>query len=354
MLNKDRPITDRYQNATQRNHEVNTSPYVPSALLSPPFSTVSGSIANHYVEPRNHSPASTKVQKYPSTVPQFSPAPESPANRPTQHNNHARFAPPTSPVSTTRGQLPRGPSFKNDTSTALSPPQKQVTSPTLGNQLSLGRLCKRSISDDPGVSNTNKKQRTDSFLVPSDDLFYHKSGPLLQIRQRSDWLCMPSRGDQKRKRGKKKKQAKGKRKGGKERKGKRVSKNQPMEIIERTPYLDEVDKAYLDGALEMIRSAPFQQEPQQIESIVGKDGACNLDVRPPRSTGIGQVWEGDSVYFIFLSQVEDEFLCWICGHKMTVEKQLRALGHVRMHFGHRPYHCNWTWTEEGEETPCDW
>lgn len=119
-----------------------------------------------------------------------------------------------------------------------------------------------------------------------------------------------------------------------------------MEIIERTPYMDEDDRAYLDEALEKIRSAPFRQEPQQIESIVGKDGACKLDVvRHPRSTGIGQVWEGDSVYFIFLSQVEDDFLCWICGHKMTVEKQLRALGHVRTHFEHRPYPCNY---------PCRW
>ena len=171
---------------------------------------------------------------------------------------------------------------------------------------------------------------------------------------------MPTNGDLKRKRGKGKKQGKSKGKGEGKRKGKGVSNDQPKGSIEATvprfPYMDDVDKAYLDGALKTLRSAPFLLSPQQIEGTVGKDGACDLDVvRPRRSTGIGQVQEGDSIYFIFLSQIEDRFLCWICGHTMTSEKQLRALAHVRLHFEHRPFHCNWRMiSEKGEEIPCGW
>ena len=235
-----------------------------------------------------------------------------------------------------------------------------LTFPTLGGLTFPNHSRKRSLSDDPAVSNVIKKQKTDPLPESSEGLFYHESGPKLQIRQRSDWLGMSSNGDQKRKRGKGKNKAKRKGKGEGERKGKEGSNDQLKEIIEATlphlPYLDEVDRAFLDGALKTLRSAPFLRSPQQIEPTVRKDGACDLDViRSPRSTGIGQVQEGDSVYFVFLSQIEDKFLCWICGHKMQVEKQLRALCHVRLHFKHRPFHCNWRIvSEKGEEIPCGW
>ena len=250
----------------------------------------------------------------------------------------------------------RDPNAEISSRTALPSSEARLTSPTLSNLPFPDNSRKRSSSDDPAVSNVTKKQKTDPLPQSSEDLFYHKSGPKLQIRPRSDWLGMPSTGGQKRKRGKGRKQAKGKGK----RKGKGMSNGQPKEIIGATlprfPYVDEVDKEFLDGALKTFKSAPFLNEPQQIECTVGKDGACGLDVvRSPRSTGIGQVQEGDSVYFIFLSQIEDKFLCWICGHTMTFEKQLRALGHVRMHFEHRPFHCNGREIpEKGEEFPCGW
>ena len=344
-------IAGLYQNATQRNPEGNYSPSFNSpTFVNPLFSTLSGWITNSDADPPNHSSASTEGQKIPSSVLQTTPAPESSINPPIQHHNHARFVCPTPPVSSIPGRR----QLRISASTAISPPEAQFTLPTISNHLSPSHSRKRSSSDEPAVSNTTKKQKIELFLESSESLFYHKLGPKLQIRQRSDWLGMPSRGDQKRKRGKRKEQAKGKGKGKKERKGKGVSNNHPKAIIEGTPYMDEVDKAYLDSALKTFRSAPCLQSPQELESIVGKDGDCNLEVvRPPRSTGIGQVREGDSVYFIFLSQIEDEFLCWICGHNMTVGKQLRALGHVRTHFEHRPFHCNLTKKlKGGEEGPC--
>ena len=137
-----------------------------------------------------------------------------------------------------------------------------------------------------------------------------------------------------------------------------MSKNHPEEIIGGTPYMDEDDKAFLDTWREKLRKAPFQ-ELQEVECIVGTNGDCDLGVViPPGSTGIGQVLEGDSIYFIFLSQTKDAFLCWICGHLMTVNKRLRALGHVREHhFDHRPFRCKGKiigTDEKKEDIHCVW
>jgi len=125
-----------------------------------------------------------------------------------------------------------------------------------------------------------------------------------------------------------------------------VSNDPPKKIIEAT-----------------LKSTRIITEDTQVGSVpavasctIGKGGACNVKVvRPPRSTGIEQVQEGDSVHFTFLSQIEGEYLCWVCTHKITVEKQLQALGHVRMHFEHRLFHCNWKIKcEKGEKIPCGW
>ena len=343
-----RKVVDSFQNAAQRKPFDNHSLCVDPLVFAP------------YSKPTNPSSAAIVGQKIPSSVLQLpSPTGQPSANLPIQRQNYALsvHSKPSGSMDPehcqTKPTRRRDPNAEISSRTALPSSEVRLTPPTRSDH-------KRNVSDDPAVSNVTKKQKTEPLPQSSEDLFYHKSGPKLQIRRRSDWLGMPSTGAQKRKRGKGKKQGKRKGKGEGKRKGKGVSNGQPKEIIEATlprlPYMDEVDKAFLDDALETIKSAPFLDSPQQIECTVGKDGACELNVvRPPRSTGIGQVQEGDSVYFIFLSQIEDKFLCWICGHKMTFEKQLRALGHVRMHFEHRPFDCDWTETsEKSEKIHCDW
>ena len=365
-----RIFADRYQDAAQRNPLDNNSLYVDSLLFAP-----SRLIDNPCGESTNPPFATTEGQKIPGSVLQLpssalqlpSPIGQPPTNLPIQINDHApsvHVRPPVSMMPEWCQPKPTrrkgDPDTESSSRTTLPSSEAPLTFPTLGGLTIPNHSRKRSVPDDPAVSNVIKKQKTDPLPESSEGLFYHKSGPTLQIRQRSDWLGMPSNGDQKRKRGKGKKKAKTKGKGEGKRKGKEESNDQPKEIIEATlprlPYLDEVDRAFLDSALKTLRLAPFLSSPQEIECTVGKDGACDLDViRSPRSTGIGQVQEGDSVYFVFLSQIEDKFLCWICGHKMTVEKQLRALCHVRSHFEHRPFHCNWsTKSEKGEEIPCGW
>ena len=350
-----RMVADLYQNAAQRNPFDNTSLCVDPLVFSP-----SRRIANPHGEPINTSPAAIEDQRIPSTILQLpTPIGQSSSIFPIQqYYTPSVHSKPSVPMKPERCQSKptrrRNPNAEISSRTALPSWEARLTPPTLSDPTTPNHSRKRSgsVSDDPSVSNVTKKQRTEPLPQSSKDLFYHQSGPKLQIRRRTDWLGMPTNGDQKRKRGKGKKQVKGK--------GKGVSNDRPKKTIEanrpRFPYMDDVDKAYLDGVLKTIRSAPFLLSPQQIEYTVGKDGACELDVvRPLRSTRIGQVQEGDSVYFIFLSQIENKFLCWICGHTMTVEKQLRALGHVRMHFEHRPFHCDRRVTSEnGEEIPCDW
>jgi len=347
-------VADMYQNAVQRNTFNNSTLYVNPLLFAPSALT-----ANPYDGPLNPSSAATEGQSIPSSDLQL-PSPTGPPSAilPIQYHNHAISVPsgPSVPITPEQCQPKPARDAGISLQTVLPSSEEQPILPTLGDLTSLNHSRKRSVSDDPAVPNFTKKQKAEPLPELPESLFYHKSGPALQIRHRSKWLGMPSKGDQKRKRGKGRKQVKGKGKGEGKRKGKGMTNDQPKEIIEATPYMDEVDKAFLDGALEKIRPAPFLRSPQQIECTVREDGACDLGVvRAPRSTGIGQVQEGDSIYFIFLSQIEDRFLCWICGHKMTVEKRLRALGHVRTHFEHRPFHCNWRIiTENGEETPCGW
>ena len=358
---KVRLVVDLYQDAAQKNPALNHSHYVDPLVFAP-----SRRICNPHREPINPSSVAIEGQEIPSPVMPLSSSTGQPSdNLPVQRQNYALSAHSYPSVSMnpehcqTKRTRRRDPNAGISSRTALPSSEARLTPPTLSDQPFPNNSRKRGASDDPTVSNVTKKQKTEPLPQSSKDLFYHKSGPKLQIRPRSDWLGMPSTGGQKRKRGKGKKQAKkkGKGKGERKRKGKGVSNGQPKEIIEATlPYMDEINKEFLDGALKTFKSALFLNEPQQIECTVGKDGACDLDVvRSPCSTGIGQVQEGDSVYFIFLSQIEDKFLCWICGHTMTVEKQLRALGHVRMHFEHRPFHCNWRIIpEKGEGFPCGW
>jgi len=347
-------VADMYQNAAQRHTFSNSAFYVNPLLFAS-----SALIANPYDGPLNPSSAATEGQNIPSSDLQLpSPTGPPPATLPTQYHNHAISVPSRLSVPIIPEQFQSKPARDAGTSlrTVLPSSEEQPILPTLGDLTSPNHSRKRSVSDDPAVPNVSKKRKAEPLPELPESLFYHKSGPALQIRHRSKWLGMPSKGDQKGKRGKGRKQVRGKGKGEGKRKGKGMTNDQPKEIIEATPYVDAVDKAFLDSALESLRSASFLHSPQKIEYTVEEDGARDLDVvRAPRSTGIGQVQEGDSIYFIFLSQIEDRFLCWICGHKMTVEKRLRALGHVRMHFEHRPFHCNWTMiSENGEEDPCGW
>ena len=358
---EDRKVADLFQNAAQGNLFDDQSHYVDPLVFAP-----SRGIGNLYSEPIDPSSAVIEGQKVLSSVQQLSSSTGQPsANLPIQRQNYALSVHYNLSVSMDPEHCQTKPTRRPDPNAeissrpALPASEAQLTPPTLSDLPFHNNSRRRSVSDGPAVPNVTKKQKTEPLPQSLDDLFYHKSGPRLQIRRRSDWLGMPSAGGQK---GKAKRQAKrkGKGKGERKRKGKGVSNGQPKEIIEATlprfPYMDEIDKEFLDGALKTLKSALFLNEPQQIECTVGKDGACDLDVvRSPCSTGIGQVQEGDSVYFIFLSQIEDKFLCWICGHTMTFEKQLRALGHVRMHFEHRPFHCNWRIIpEKGEWFPCGW
>jgi hypothetical protein len=358
-------VADVFQNATRRNVEPNLKsgpslsarselqhstryvPVIPPTPVNPLSFAASESAANSDL--LNPSSASTVGRNV------SSPDPGPITNPPIQDHNHARSFCPKQSIHG-RGQLKATkktvPSAEISTSTALPSSEAQST---LTNPLPSRHSRKRTVSDGPSISSVAKKQRTEPLPESSRDLFYRKSGPKLQVRLRSDWLGMPSKGDQERKgRRKGKRKIKGQRKGDGKRSGER--KGQPKETTEATPPMDEVDQVYLDAVLKKIKLASFRENPQQIECTIGKDGICDLDVtRPPRSTGIGQMEEGDSVYFIFLSQIENKFLCWICGHTMTTAKQLRALGHVRTHFEHRPFHCNVTIVPDtGEKTPCGW
>jgi hypothetical protein len=337
----DRMVADLYHIAVRRKPDDNNSLYIPTTFptsMNLSFLAPYGPIANPYGEPLNSSSASTEEQKIPNFGTQLSSPTPQPSAHPPIQGHDARSV--DSPVSNIEGHQPNttkegDPNSEISARTALPPSEAQLTLPTFGDPI---HSRKWSGSDNCAGSHVAKKQKTEPLPKSSEDLFYHKSGPKVQIRRRSDWLGMPSkRGQQRKRREVKQVKRKGKREG--KRKGKRMSNEQLKGTVEATPpglpYTDEVDKAYLDGVLKTLRSAPFLDEPQEIECTVGMDGSCDLDVvRPPRSTGIGQVQEGDSVYFIFLSQIEDKFLCWICGHTMTVEKQLRALRHVRMHFKH--------------------
>jgi len=354
-------VADIFQNAAQRKPDDNPPNSSPTPIN--PFSPAPpGPTAGPEGEPLNPCSSSTEGQNIASSdIQPPSPNPRPPAHPSIQRHDHALSVLPT-PLSIMRERRQPKITRKGDLNieislrAALPSSHTQLTLPTPGDPIVPRHSRKRRVSDDPAIPNVAKKQKTEPLPESPEGLFYHKLGPKLQIRQRSDWQGMPSIGDQKHKRGKGKKRVKRKRNGEGKRKGSGMSNDLPKEIIEATPCMDKVDKDYLDGALETLKSASFRQLPQQMECTIGKDGACDLDVvRPPRSTGIGQVQEGDSAYFIFLSQIEDGFLCWICGHIMTVEKQLRALGHVRMHFEHRPFHCNWEINgEKGEKIPCGW
>jgi hypothetical protein len=251
---------------------------------------------------------------------------------------------PTQPSMPTKVTGPPGPDSIDQTGTAFTKVPHANTFHRNYLSTSSRPSRKRSAPESTPEPRARKIRKTE----PPVPLYYHGAWAELHVRPRTQWLGMPSKGKHDGK-------GKGKRKGEGESKGK--GRAPPEQITPNLASMDDIDKDYLDKARETVSSASFLQHPQQPECIVGKGGACELQVvRPPRSTGIGQVQEGDSIYFIFLSQVDQHFICWICGHRLTIGKQLRALDHVRIHFGHQPFRCTGTWkngnSEDAPRIPC--
>ena len=99
------------------------------------------------------------------------------------------------------------------------------------------------------------------------------------------------------------------------------------------------DQTYFHNAIKKLYAAVYLQDPQELEPIISSEAGVTL-VGEPRVDGPGRAKEEESVYAILVDKPPSgPFLCWICGHLEKQRKNLRALGHVREHFKHKPWKC---------------
>ena len=98
------------------------------------------------------------------------------------------------------------------------------------------------------------------------------------------------------------------------------------------------DQTYFRDVIEQLRAAVYLQA-QGHEPEISSEAGVAL-VGEPRAEGHGRAKAGEPVYAILVDKPPSgPFLCWICGHREKQRKTLRALGHVREHFEHRPWKC---------------
>ena len=102
------------------------------------------------------------------------------------------------------------------------------------------------------------------------------------------------------------------------------------------------DQTYFHNVIKKLHAAVYLWDPQRLEPTISSEAGVTL-VGEPRVDGPGRAKKGESVFAILVDKPPSgPFLCWICGHLEKQRKNLRALGHVREHFGHKP----WTCTED--------
>src|SRR5258706_571276 len=99
------------------------------------------------------------------------------------------------------------------------------------------------------------------------------------------------------------------------------------------------DHAYFDEIITKLRTAIYLLNPQGHEPTISSQAGVTL-VAEPRVDGPGRARELEPVYSILVDKPPSgPFVCWICGHLEKQRKHLRALGHVREHFEHKPWKC---------------
>jgi len=119
--------------------------------------------------------------------------------------------------------------------------------------------------------------------------------------------------------------------------GGKKCKAKPLSAMAQEDYYyrknTSLDQTYFDNVIQKLLAASYLGHPQQLEPTISNEGdVCN--------EGLGRASEGESVYAILVDRPSSgPFLCWICGHLEKRRKVLRALGHVREHFEHRPWEC---------------
>jgi hypothetical protein len=98
------------------------------------------------------------------------------------------------------------------------------------------------------------------------------------------------------------------------------------------------DRIYFDNVIKKLRTAPYLPL-QTEEPTISSQAGVSL-VGEGRAEGPGRARGDDSVYAILVDRPSSgPFLCWICGHPEKQRKVLRALGHLREHFEHKPWEC---------------
>ena len=98
------------------------------------------------------------------------------------------------------------------------------------------------------------------------------------------------------------------------------------------------DQTYFDNIIQNLRGAFYLRLQKPEPTISSGEGAAL--VGKVRAKGHGRASGDESVYAILVDKPPSgSFRCWICGHSEKQRKALRDLGHVREHFGHRPWEC---------------
>jgi len=125
--------------------------------------------------------------------------------------------------------------------------------------------------------------------------------------------------------------------------GGKKRKAEPLSAIPQEDYYyrknTPQDQTYFDNVIQKLRMAPYLGHPQKLESTISSEEGKAL-VGDVRNEGPGRASDGESVYSILVDKPPSgPFRCWICGHLEKQRKVLRALGHVREHFEHRPWGC---------------
>ena len=140
--------------------------------------------------------------------------------------------------------------------------------------------------------------------------------------------------------------------GGKEPKAKPLSRIREEDYYYR-PNTSRDDQTYFDRVIKNLREAPYLGNPQTFEPTISSEEGAAL-VGDVRAEGPGRASGEESVYATLVDKPPSgPFRCWICGHLDKQRKALRALGHVREHFEHRPWQCtqDHRTTKDGKSNP---
>jgi len=174
---------------------------------------------------------------------------------------------------------------------------------------------KRRAPEDPSPSRRSKKQKIEPS---SKDPPVHESPPLFAPAHPSEEPEAPRRG--------------------RKSKAKSLSAMREEDCYYRQNTSPE-DQIYFHNVIKKLREADYLGYPQRLEpTISSKEGV--VLVGDSRAEGPGRASEGEPVYSILVDKPSSgPFLCWICGHIEKQRKGLRALGHVREHFEHKPWKC---------------